>query len=94
MECPWWGFFCVYMKENISKRRFREAVDGAFIRQNYATMQNAELARMMGMTVKQVENYVYRCGKEDWARKQPALLSLINSENGKRGGRPQKLMKK
>ena len=94
MECPWRGFFCAYMKENNAKRRFREAVDGAFIRENYPTMRNDVLARKMGLTVRQVENYVYRCGKVDWAHKQPSVLSLVNSENGKRGGRPRKVKKK
>ena len=94
MECPWRGFFCAYMKENNVKRRFREAVDGAFIRENYPTMRNDVLARKMGLTVRHVENYVYRCGKVDWAHKQPSVLSLVNSENGKRGGRPRKVKKK
>ena len=77
------GIFCAYMKENKAKRRFCKAEDGAFIRENYSKMQTAELAKMTGLTVKQIENYVYRCGKVDWARKEPSLLSLVNSENGK-----------
>ena len=94
MECPWWGFFCEYMEENNPKRRFSKAVDGAFIRENYPSMQTAELAHKLGLTVKQVENYVYRCGNVNWTRKLPALLSLVNSVKGKLGGRPQKVVKK
>ena len=73
------------------QRRFCEAKDGPVVRRLYASMRTAELARIMGLTVKQIENYVYRHNEEPWARKKPSVLSQINSENGKKGGRPQKL---
>ena len=72
------------------RRRFRKAVDGEIIRRNYRLMPTAELARRLGLTEKQVENYVYRENLELWARKDAATLARINSENGKKGGRPRK----
>lgn len=71
-------------------RRFREAVDGPVIMRNYATMPTAELAEMLGLSVKQVKNYVYRQNFGRWARKEQSYLSSINSEKGKKGGRPRK----
>jgi len=88
------------MKEKITNgkrrlgRRFREALDGPIIRRLYARMQTSELARLMGLTVKQIENYVYRHNLCAWARKVPALLSAMNSKKGKKGGgRPKKVEK-
>ena len=79
-----------YDKE-LSRRRFREKVDGPVIRKWYAVMPTAELAERMGLTVKQIENYVYNHNDEPWARKDPALLSAQNSVKGKKGGgRPRK----
>lgn len=72
------------------KRRFCAATDGPAIRRLYATMPTAELARMMELTVKQVKNYVYRQNLGRWARKESMYLSRINSEKGKKGGRPHK----
>ena len=72
------------------KRRFCAAMDGPRIRELYATMRTADLAREMGLTVKQIVNYAYRQNTEQWTRKKSSLLSQVNSENGKRGGRPQK----
>lgn len=72
-------------------RRFREAVDGPEIMRHYATMGTAELARMLGLSVKQVKNYVYRQNSGRWARKEQSYLSSINSEKGKKGGRPRKI---
>ena len=79
------------LKEKL-QRRFREAVDGPIIRRLYATMPTAELARLMGLTVRQIKNYVYRNNLEDWASKDAATLSRINSKKGKKGGRPRKKM--
>ena len=73
------------------KRRFCEATDGPVIQKWYATMRTVELAEMLGLTVKQIENYVYRHNTERWARKQASVLSQENSEKGKKGGRPQKI---
>ena len=42
-----------------AKRRFCEKVDGPEIRRWYAEMPTAELAERMGLTVKQIKNYVY-----------------------------------
>ena len=78
-----------YDKEQ-SRRRFREAVDGPVIRRWYAEMPTAELAERMGLTVKQIENYVYNHNDEPWARKDAALLSAQNSVKGRKGGRPRK----
>ena len=72
-------------------RRFREKEDGPVIRRWYARMPTAELAERMGLTVKQIENYVYNHNDEPWARKDAALLSAQNSVKGKKGGgRPRK----
>jgi hypothetical protein len=72
-------------------RRLRKAVDGPVIMEQYAKMPTAELARQMGLTVKQIENYVYRENPNDWARKSAALLSAENSVKGRKGGgRPKK----
>ena len=74
-----------------AKRRFREAVDGPEVRRWYAEIPTAELAERMGLTVKQIENYVYNHNDEPWARKDPAVLSAQNSVKGKKGGgRPRK----
>ena len=71
-------------------RRFCEKVDGPEIRKWYARMTTAELAERMGLTVRQIKNYVYRENPELWARKDAATLSRINSEKGKKGGRPRR----
>ena len=74
-----------------TKRRFNKKVDGPLIMKWYAKMPTAELARKLGLTVKQIENYVYNHNDEPWARKDPALLSAQNSVKGKKGGgRPRK----
>ena len=79
-----------YDKEQ-PKRRFCEKEDGAMVRRWYAEMPSAELAERTGLTVKQIENYVYNHNDEPWARKDPALLSAQNSVKGKKGGgRPRK----
>ena len=61
-------------------RRLRQKVDGPIIEKWYARMPTAELARRMGLTVKQIENYVYRHNTEPWARKLPSVRSAMNSE--------------
>lgn len=66
------------------KRRFCAATDGPVIRKWYATMPTAELARKLGLTVKQIMNYVYRHNTERWAKKQDSVLSHVNSENVKK----------
>ena len=73
-------------------RRFREAVDGQEIRKWYARMPTAELARRMGLTVKQITNFVYKWNMKPWARKLRSLLSAENSKKGKKGGRPRKVL--
>ena len=70
--------------------RLRKMVDGPEIMRRYSTMATAELARLLGLTVKQIKNYVYRENPELWARKDAATLSRINSEKGKKGGRPRR----
>jgi hypothetical protein len=47
----------------------------------FRLMPTAEVARRLGLTEKQVKNYVYRENVEQWARKDAATLSRINSEN-------------
>ena len=85
------------MKENDSeqkKRRFRSSVYGPLIKQLYSRMPTAELAEMLGLTVKQIKNYVYRENLGHWARKESSYLSKINSEKGKEGGhRPKPIFK-
>ena len=82
-----------YDKEQ-PRRRFNKKVDGAVIRRWYAVMPTAELAERMGLTVKQITNYVYRWNSEPWARKSASVLSAENSRNGRRGGRPLKNVRK
>ena len=77
-------------EEEHAGRRLRKAVDGPMIEKWYARMPTAELARRLGLKVKQIENYVYRENPELWARKDAATLSRINSANGRKGGRPRK----
>ena len=72
------------------RRRFHEATDGPVIRRWYSRMRTADLARKMGLTVRQITNYVYRWNWKPWARKLASVLSKENRENGKRGGRPKK----
>lgn len=72
------------------RRRFCKVVDGPIIKRLYATMTTAELAQLLGLTEKQVKNYVYRENVEQWARKDAATLARINSEKGRKGGRPRK----
>jgi hypothetical protein len=83
------------MNKNVQKcRRFNKKVDGPVIRRWYARMPMAELARRMGLTVRQITNYVYRHNTEPWARKLPSVLSAENSRNGRSGGRPLKKRRK
>ena len=72
------------------KKRFSKAKYGAEIMRLYRLMPTADLARKMGLTVKQITNFVHRESPEQWARKCKDVLSKINSENGRRGGRPKK----
>ena len=72
------------------KRRFRSGEYGPKIMQLYSKMPTAELAGMLGLTVKQIKNYVYRQNLGRWAKKESSYLSKINSEKGKKGGRPRK----
>ena len=75
-------------------RRLRAAMDGPVIRRRYAYERTEDLARRMGLTVRQIENYVYRHNTERWARKLAVLRSAENSEKGKKGGgRPRKFEK-
>ena len=73
--------------------RLRKMVDGPEIMRRYSTMATAELARLLGLTVKQIKNFVYRENTEKGTRKSKSIRSLINSENGKKGGRPRKKCK-
>lgn len=82
-----------YDKEQ-PRRRFNKKVDGPVIRRWYAVMPTAELAGRMGLTVRQITNYVYRWNSEPWARKSASVLSAENSRNGRRGGRPLKNVRK
>ena len=77
-------------EEQQAGRRFCEAVDGPEIEKRYATTPTPELARQMGLKVKQITNYVYKWNMKPWARKLSSLLSATNSKNGKKGGRPRK----
>ena len=81
-------------EEQPAERRLRKAVDGSEIEKRYATTPTEELARDMGLTVKQIENYVYRENHEEWAKKSAVLVSAENSAKGKKGGgRPKKVGK-
>ena len=76
------------------KKRFNKALYGPIIKQYYSTMKTADLAKMLGLTVKQIKDYIqrekFKEGTEHCLRKDPAYLSRVNSENGKKGGRPRK----
>ena len=72
------------------KRRFKKDRDGEFILENYATKETAVLAEVTGLTVKQVENFIYRNKLKGKTCKAPDYLSKIRSECGKKGGRPRK----
>ncbi len=75
-------------------RRFREAVDGPEIRRRYAYERTEDITKDMGLTVRQIMNYVYRHNTERWARKLPTVLAAENSAKGKKGGgRPKKNQK-
>jgi hypothetical protein len=82
-----------YDKEQ-PRRRFNKKVDGPTVMEWYAKMPTAELAERMGLTVRQITNYVYRHNTEPWARKMPSVLSAENSRNGRCGGRPLKKRRK
>lgn len=82
-----------YDKEQ-PRRRFNKKVDGPTVMEWYAVMPTAELAERMGLTVRQITNYVYRWNSEPWARKSASVLSAENSRNGRRGGRPLKKRRK
>ena len=60
------------------------------IRKWYALMPTARLARLMGLKVKQITNFVYKWNTKLWAQKEKFVLSAVNSKNGKKGGRPRK----
>ena len=73
------------------RRRLREVVDGPVVMRLYATMPTAELAAMLGLTLKQIENYAYRQNTTPWAHKSATVRSAENSKKGKKGGgRPRK----
>ena len=76
------------------KKRFNKALYGPIILRLYPTMPTADLAKMLGLTVKQIKDFIHREkfkeGMEHCTRKDPAYLSRVNSENGKKGGRPRK----
>lgn len=71
-------------------RRFSKKVDGPTVMKWYAKMPTPALARMMALKVKQIENFLHREKLEPGGVKDPKLRSAINSENGKKGGRPRK----
>ena len=75
------------------RHRFRKAVDGPAVRRWYARVRTSDLARALGLTVKQIENFVHRNNMESWAWKLASVVSAINSRNGKKGGRPKKMRK-
>ena len=66
------------------KKRFSKAKHVEEIMRLYRTMPTAELARMMGLTVRQITNFVHRESPKQWARKCKDVLSKINSENARR----------
>ena len=79
------------MNENEQKkRRFNKKVDGPVVMKWYAKMPTPALARMMGLKVKQIENFLHREKLEPGKAKDPKVRSAINRENGKKGGRPRK----
>ena len=63
-------------------RRFREKVDGPVIRRWYAKIPTAELAERMGLTVRQITNYVYRHNDEPWARKSASCCRKRTAGTG------------
>ena len=77
-------------KNEENGRRFNKKVDGPTVMKWYAKMPTPALARMMSLTVKQIENFLHREKLEPGKAKDPKVRSAINSENGKKGGRPRK----
>ena len=79
-------------KQRFSKKKYEK-----IIRELYATTPTAELAKMLGLTVKKIKDYIHRErfkeGNERCLRKDPTYLSQVNSKNGKKGGRPRKKTK-
>ena len=77
------------MKKNEKKgRRFNEKVDGEMIRRYFAKMPTKELARMMGLTARQVSDFAHRKNFEGCLKKDKAERKQVARENGKKGGRP------
>ena len=63
-------------------RRFREKEDGPVIRRWYAVMPTAELAERMGLTVRQITNYVYR-----WNSEPEECIGTVGREQQERAQR-------
>ena len=74
----------------MNKVKFNKAVHGPVVIKKYATMPTAELARELGVTARQIFDFIYRNNTEPWAGKDAAVRSRGNSLNGKKGGRPRK----
>ena len=75
-------------------RRFNKKVDGPVVMKWYAQMPTDELARRWGLTRKQIENFLNRENPKPGGLKDPAVKSKVNSETGKKGGRPRKNVEK
>ena len=83
------------MNKKVKKgRRFNEKVDGEMIRRWFALMPTKELARKMGLEPRKVSDFAYRHNFEKCLGKNKEERKQVASENGKKGGRPCRKMKK
>ena len=73
-----------------SGRRLRKDVDGPKIREWYAWMPTAEVARRLGLKPRQVSDFAYRNNFEGCLGKDKAERKKVATENGKKGGRPRR----
>ena len=68
------------MKDNNNKQkkgRFSSEVYGPIIRLLFSTWPTDKLARRIGRTEREIENYAYRHNNEPWARKSAELFLFL-----------------
>ena len=68
------------MKKRQSYHRFTRG-ERRFIRRWYPHAMTQCIAHLLGLTTRQVENYIGRHAGEPWTRKTREALSAVNSRN-------------